>query len=83
MYIITLGNPKNTMMNWKNKKQINEDLVPHVDRPEGTPVLSDIDMSQSGSGMKAAKDKLKQIDLHSSDKSKGAAKYSKFISLNL
>jgi hypothetical protein len=79
MYLFKIGKPKRRMMIWKHKA-VNEQLIPVIDRPGSTPVMSEIDMSQSGSGMNSVRDKLKQIDLH---KGSGKKKYNKFISLNL
>lgn len=79
MYIVELGDANNRMNFGRHKKTVKDALIPHIDIPEGTPQLSDIDMSQSGSGMQGVRNKLKQLDLHSTAKKK----YNKFISLNL
>ena len=81
MYFVKLGNANNRMLLGigNTKTTIIEAIVPHVDIQEGTPQLSEIDMSQSGSGMKGLRNKMKQLDLHS----KAKKKYNKFISLNL
>ena len=78
MYFVGLGNANNRML-LGTKAKIIEAIIPHVDIKEGNPQLSEIDMAQSGSGMKGVRNKLKQLDLHSTAKKK----YNKFISLNL
>lgn len=78
MYIVKTGNPKISMFSFR-KKQIIKELIPHIDTPSEEPQLAEIDMTQSGSGMKGIRNKMKLLDLHSGAKKK----YNKFISLKL
>jgi hypothetical protein len=78
MYLIKSKNPNQRLLAWRKKKIIPQ-IIPHKDVVEQKPQLSEIDMPQTGSGMKGIRNKLKALDLHSDAK----RKYNKFISLKL